>query len=147
MDRVLKPDGVSVHFIECDPDNWWTRQAKRWPSTYCETFIIAPGHTGLLKPTWIADLWWQDSRIEVRGTGGTIPEIGLLSSQFADREWRGKLPAWMAALVWIDRVLAANMFVREALNILLEPIARFFDRDIKTCSAVMIAYRKRWHAR
>lgn len=139
-----KPGGISIHFIECYPRTWLANLVRRrWPDLFEHYFITRPGHIGL---ETIKALKY---RFRIRGfeilavdrVPNILQEVGILS---ATLEVNKRFPLWLNFLIELDALLARNIWVREALNILLRPLAaveKWFTPEHKT-TAVMIAARK-----
>ena len=145
--RVTKVGGISVHFIECHHDTFWTNLTRRrWPELFEKYFIQYPGHIGMETVPAIKDQFVSHGFkiIEIRKVPGLIQEIGILSSTFSQPGFRPVLPLWMRSLVAVDKFLAKNIFVREICNIVLRPLG-WLERvltPVTKATAVMVAARR-----
>jgi ubiquinone/menaquinone biosynthesis C-methylase UbiE len=142
--RVLKKGGRTVHCSEADADNVWFRFAHRYPELFAVHFVDKPGHISLELPTRIRARFLKHGFKEItfRRLNSTIQEPGTLVALF-DNEYRSK-SKWLSASVAIDKVLNANFALREALNFLLEPLAKFDDwlTPLDSTSGALIVYEK-----
>jgi SAM-dependent methyltransferase len=142
--RVLKPGGRTVHCSEADADNVWFRFAHKHPELFAVHFVDKPGHISLEKPTQIRARFLRHGFKEIafRRLNSTIQEPGTLVALF-DNEYRTK-SRWISAAVAIDKVLNATFALREALNFLLEPLAKIEDWlvPLDRTSGALIVYEK-----
>lgn len=127
MHRVLKPGGRAVHVIETDSTNCWFRFAHQFPELFHEYFVERPGHIGLELPSALRARFQQHGFKEVafRRIGGTIQECGTLTG-FFDNEFKSHCRR-LRLLVALDRLVSRNLLVKEATNVLLEPLAKLDD--------------------
>ena len=142
--RVLKKGGRTVHCSEADADNIWFRFAHRYPELFEIFFVNKPGHISLEKPTRIRERFLKHGFREIafQRLSGTLQVPGTHAAMF-DNEYRRK-SIWINACVAIDKVLSANFAIREALNFLLEPLARLEDwlTPVDTTSGALVVYEK-----
>lgn len=127
MYRVLKPGGRTVHVIETDCNNVWFRQAKKIPGFFEKHFVDVPGHVGLELPTVLRERFLKHGFKEVRFKKlySTFQPVSNVSDIFQDNF--EKHPAWLRFVVRVDKVLGKKMAVREALHLLMEPLAQIDD--------------------
>lgn len=127
--RVLKPRGNMLHVVETDANNWHFRFAHRYPDLFQRYFVEGiGGHFGLELPSRAIE------RLEANGfkvlvarkIWGELWEIEGYKLVF-DNEYKYKSKL-IYALVTLSRILSANLVVREALNIALNPISAVVER-------------------
>jgi len=125
--RVLKKGGRTIHCSEALGDSPWWRFARSHPELFQKYFIDIPGHVGMELPTELRKRFLKHGFKEVRFSKlySLIQEPGALSSSF-DNEYREKC-RYMRILVAIDKMLRRSLLVREALNLVLEPLAQLDD--------------------
>jgi ubiquinone/menaquinone biosynthesis C-methylase UbiE len=127
MFRVLKRGGRTVHLIETDSTAPWFRYAKRDPAFFQLYFIDRLGHIGLETPTALRNRFLKHGFREVlfKKTSSNIQELGTISSVFTHR--LKERSAGMRALIAVDKLLGRNLLIREALHLLMEPMAILDD--------------------
>ena len=127
--RVLKPNGKMVHVIETDANNWHFKFAHRHPELFQKYFVEGiGGHFGLELPSKAVQ------RLEANGfeivsaqkIWGELWQIEAYKVMF-DNEYRQKSKL-IAALVILSKALSANVLVREATNIALNPVSAILER-------------------
>ena len=127
--RVLKPGGNMLHVLETDANNWHFRFAHRYPDLFQKYFIEGiGGHFGLELPSKaIERLEANGFRVlAARKIWGELWEIEGYKWVF-DNEYKYKSKL-IYALVTLSRVLSANVLVREAVNIVLNPASALLER-------------------
>jgi len=124
MFRVLKPGGRTVHCAEVDSDNFWFRLGHKHPELFHEYFVDRPGHFGLEMTDKLHARFQKHGFKLVRSQpiSGFTVEPGTVVALF-DNEYR-QYHRWLSPLIAIDRVLNANLLIRECFNVLLEPVAQ-----------------------
>jgi len=127
MHRVLKPGGRAVHVIETDATNIWFRQAKKIPGFFEKHYVDIPGHVGLELPTALRERFLKHGFKEVRFKKlcGDLQPVGNIAIVFKNDF--DKHPAWVRFIVRVDEVLGKKLIVREALHLLMEPLAILDD--------------------
>lgn len=127
MHRVLKPGGRAVHVIETDATNVWFRQAKKIPGFFEKHFVDIPGHIGLELPTALRNRFLKHGFKEVRfkKLHSNLQPVSSIAGVFKDDF--AKHPAWVRFVVRVDGVLGRSLVVREALHLLMEPLAILDD--------------------
>ena len=127
MHRVLKKGGRTVHVIETDSTNRWFRFAHQYPELFQEYFVDRPGHIGLAMPSQLRQRFLKHGFKEItfKKFSGTIQECGTLAGCF-DNEYKAKCKG-LKLIVAADRLCARCLLVKEAVNLLLEPIAKVDD--------------------
>jgi len=142
--RVLKKGGRTVHCSEADADNIWFRFAHRYPELFEIFFVDKPGHISLERPTQIRARFLKHGFKEIlfRRLSSNLQVPGTPTAMF-DNAYRTK-SKWISACVAIDKVLNANFAIREALNFLLEPLARLEDwlTSVDSTSGALVVYEK-----
>lgn len=125
--RVLKPGGRTAHCSEADGTNPWFRFAHKHPDLFQHYFVDKPGHIGLETPTKLRERFLRHGFREItfRKLCSVIQEPGTLTA-FFDNEYKSRSRT-IAFFVAIDRLLSKSFAVREALNFLLEPLAKLDD--------------------
>lgn len=127
--RVLRPGGKMLHVMETDANNWHFRFAHRYPELFQKYFVEAiGGHFGLELPSKaIRRLEANGFRVLKAGKiWGDLWQVQEYKSMF-DNEYREK-STLIRAVVILSKVLSANLVVREALNIALNPISAVVER-------------------
>jgi len=118
-----------LHVVETDANNWHFRFAHRYPDLFQRYFVEGiGGHFGLELPSRAIE------RLEANGfkvlvarkIWGELWEIEGYKWVF-DNEYKYKSKL-IYALVTLSRILSANLVVREALNIALNPISAVVER-------------------
>jgi len=145
--KVTKPGGLSVHFIECKHDTFWTNIVqRRWPELFQKHFIDRVGHIGLESvDTIVSNLKSRGFEIRsIERPPGFFEEVGVLTAQFDLDDYRRVMPAWMKAAVGLDVVCSKNIWVREFFNVLLRPITAIESivTPVEKTTAIMIAANK-----
>jgi SAM-dependent methyltransferase len=127
MHRVLKPGGRAVHVIETDATNVWFRQAKKIPGFFEKHYVDVPGHVGLELPTALRNRFLKHGFKEVRFKKlySNFQPVGNIAGVFKNDF--NKHPAWVRFIVRVDGVLGKKLIVREALHLLMEPLAILDD--------------------
>ena len=127
MYRVLKTGGRAVHVIETDATNIWFRQAKKIPGFFEKHYVDIPGHVGLELPTALRKRFLKHGFKEVRFKKlySNLQPVGNIAGVF--RNDFDKHPAWVRFIVRVDGVLGKKLAVREALHLLMEPLAILDD--------------------
>lgn len=127
MHRVLKPGGRAVHMIETDATNIWFRQAKKIPGFFEKHYVGIPGHVGLELPTALRKRFLQHGFKEVRFKKlySNLQPVGNIAGVFKNDF--DQHPAWVRFVVRVDGILGKKLAVREALHLLMEPLAILDD--------------------
>jgi SAM-dependent methyltransferase len=127
MYRVLKKGGRAVHMIETDGTNVWFRQAKKIPGFFEKHYVDIPGHVGLELPTALRKRFLKHGFKEVRFKKiySNLQPVGNIAGVFKNDF--DKHPAWVRFVVRVDGVLGKKLAVREALHLLMEPLAILDD--------------------
>lgn len=127
--RVLKPGGKMFHIIETDANNWHFRFAHRYPELFQKYFVEAiGGHFGLELPS-CAIKRLEDNGFRVMSAKkiwGEMWQVREYKMRF-DNEYQYKSKL-IKAIVILSKALSANVFIEEALNILLNPISALAER-------------------
>jgi ubiquinone/menaquinone biosynthesis C-methylase UbiE len=127
--RVLKPNGKMVHVMETDANNWHFRFAHRYPELFQKYFVEGiGGHFGLELPSKaIRRLEANGFQVlEAKKIWGELWEIQGYKLVF-DNEYKQK-SKMIAAIVILSKALSANVLVREAINIALNPVSAISER-------------------
>lgn len=127
MYRVLKPGGRTVHVIETDCNNIWFRQAKKIPGFFEKYYVDVPGHVGLELPSALRARFLKHGFKEVKFKKlySTLQPVSDISNIFQNNF--DQHPMWLRCVVRVDRFFGKKMPVREALHLLMEPIAQIDD--------------------
>src|SRR3954467_2428299 len=113
--KVTKPDGLSVHFIECKHDTFWTNIVqRRWPDLFQKHFVDRVGHIGLETVDVIqrrfTDRRFEIIRIEI--PPAILEEVGVLTAQFDYPDFQQVMPLWMKGAVRLDFVVSRNIWLK-----------------------------------
>ena len=127
MHRVLKPGGRAVHVIETDATNIWFRQARKIPGFFERHFVDVPGHIGLELPTALRQRFLKHGfkALRFKKLYSNLQPVGNIASVFQNDF--DKHPAWFRLVVRVDGILGKRLIVREALHLLMEPLAILDD--------------------
>jgi SAM-dependent methyltransferase len=126
--RVLKPGGRAVLVIETDSTNYWMRQLKRDRRLFQKYAVDIPGHYGLELPSELRARFTKHDFKEIRfkRVNGNLQCFGDMSGgwwpDFANFNGLTRF------LLRVDKVLAFNLYFRECLHFLLEPISFIEER-------------------
>ena len=144
MFRVLRPGGRAVHVIETDADNIWYRFAHKHPELFEKYLVQVPGHISLELPGEVRARFVRHGFHEVKFVkfATTVQEVGTLAGMF-DNEYSHK-SGWIRFWAKLDRLAASNLVTREALNLLLEPIAQMADHfsSVNAATGALVVYEK-----
>ncbi len=127
--RVMKPGGKMLHVMETDANNWHFRFAHRYPELFQKYFVEAiGGHFGLELPSRAITRLEANGFmvLEARKIWGELWEIEAYKWMF-DNEYKEKSKLFHA-LATLSGVLSANVLVREATNVVLNPISAVLER-------------------
>jgi len=143
--RVLKPGGRTVHCSEADSVNPWFRFARKYPELFRLHFVEKPGHIGLELPSQLRQRFFKHGFREItfRKLSSIIQEPGTLAGWF-DNEFKTKSRA-IAFFVAVDWLFSRSFAMRQALNFVLEPLARIDDwlTPLDYTSGALIVYEKK----
>jgi SAM-dependent methyltransferase len=144
MYRVLKPGGQTVHVIETDGKNWLMRFAHQQPTLFQKYFVDVPGHISLELPRLVRERFLKQGFKEVRFKkfAGPIQECGGLAGCLDNEYTRGH--PGVKALVTADRILSRNLLVKEAVNLVQEPIAQVLERltPVDNANGLLVIFQK-----
>jgi regulator of sigma D len=118
-----------LHVMETDANNWHFRFAHQYPELFRKYFVEAiGGHFGLELPSQaIRRLEANGFRVlEAKKIWGELWEIEAYKLMF-NNEYKQKSKL-IYALVTLSRVLSANVFIRETINVVLNPISAVLER-------------------
>jgi ubiquinone/menaquinone biosynthesis C-methylase UbiE len=127
--RVLKLGGTMLHVLETDAKNRHFRFAHRYPDLFQKYFVEGiGGHFGLELPSQALQRFESNGFrvVEARKIWGEIWEIEGYKMVF-DNEYREK-SGWIRAVVIMSRILSSNILVREAVNVLLNPVSALAEQ-------------------
>ena len=118
-----------IHIIETDANNWHFRFAHQYPDLFQKNFVESiGGHFGLELPSKaIARI--ENNGFKVLEAGkiwGELWQVQEYKSMF-DNEYQEK-SGLIKVVVSLGKVLSVNLVVREALNIMLNPISAVVER-------------------
>ncbi len=127
--RVLKPSGKMLHVMETDANNWHFRFAHKYPHLFQKYFVEAiGGHFGLELPSKAVQRLEANGFkvLEARKIWGELWQIEAYKLMF-DNEYRQKSKL-IVVMVILSKALSANVLVREATNIALNPVSALVER-------------------
>ena len=142
--RVLKPGGITLHYVEADGDDPLMRFAKRYPELYRRHVIAPEGHVGLEAPAAITARF---RRLGFRALAEIPAYRGLTYVrrfvQYFDNEYAGKARA-VRLLVGLCKLLARMHLVELASNLLLSLLMEIGDRVLpeRWAGGVLVCYEK-----
>jgi SAM-dependent methyltransferase len=145
--KVTKPGGLSVHFIECKHDTFWTNIVqRRWPELFQKHFVDRVGHIGMESVDQIRRQFTDRGFriLQLEKTPGFFQEVGILSAQLNYPDVFAVAPAWLKVCVKLDACAARNIWLRELLNIGIRPLTfaeNGLTAEAKT-TAIMIAAQR-----
>ena len=120
--RVLKPGGISFHYVEVDSPRGWNNWAKRRPDLYQKFFIEQDGHFGLeYYKTTLAR--FKNQRFELL-EHALLAKAILCPSELSKRFLNGYIEESriLKSAVKINSFISKNLFARILLGIALKPI-------------------------
>lgn len=125
--RVLKPGGLTFHYIEVDSPKGLNRWAKRHPELYRKYFVDLDGHLGLeyYKKTLERFSALGFSELDHKVMAKVILPPGELSKRF-NNEYKAKHPVLKIA-VTLDSILSGNILVRTMCGISLKPLQMIIE--------------------
>ena len=145
--RVLKPGGHTLHVAEVDNNNGMFRYAKKSPDNYFRNFIVKiSGHFGLENTV--------DLRQRFERAGFKMVKESLIYDLILDptvflRLWDEGYPdksPLIRALVRLARLVSRNKWLKLAVEIMLEGIARVYEtlfRRVENAQDIGLWYRKK----
>lgn len=125
--RVLKPGGLSFHYIEVDSPKGYNNWAKGYPELYKKYFIEQDGHFGLEYYKNTLDRIKQDefSLLEHKVLAKFILPPGELSKRF-NNEYKAKHVGIRIAAM-LDALISRNILVKAIWGIILKPFEIVFE--------------------
>jgi len=143
--RVLKPEGLSFHYIEVDSPKGYNNWAKRYPKLYKKYFIERDGHFGLEYYKNTLDRFKKHgfSLLEYRVLGKFIIAPGELSKRF-NNEYKAKHVGIKIAATF-DASLSHNVQTKAIWGMILKPFQIVFEPLIPDCYGGMlfVAHKKK----
>jgi SAM-dependent methyltransferase len=145
--KVTKPGGLSVHFIECKHDTFWTNIVqRRWPELFQKHFIDRVGHIGMESVPEIRRQFTDRSFnvVSLEKTPGFFQEVGILSAQLNYADVAAVAPGWLRLCVKCDAAMSGNIWLRELLNIGMRPFTALentLTAEVKTTAIMIVARR------
>lgn len=142
--RVLRPGGLTLHYVEADGDDPLMRFAKRYPELYQRHVIAPEGHIGL-EPTGAVTARFR--RLGFRAVAEIPAYRGLTYVrrfvQYFDNEYAGE--AWVVGLlVGLCKLLTKARMVELASNLVLSLLIEIGDRVLpqRWAGGVLVCYEK-----
>jgi len=122
--RHLRPGGLTAHFIEVEHHSFWSDVALSLsPELFQQEFVNRVGHIALrpigehLEHLNSAGMKLVDLQV----MASHVVECGMIHSMFWPAYAR-VAPAWLRLVSRLDHMLSRNMFVKEAINVVLNPL-------------------------
>ncbi len=140
--RVLKPAGITIHYIETRRLN--NDLEKKYPELYHENFIMKDGHFGMETPTETIQRFIRKFEIvKYKGHASTLSPIEDYCKRF-DNEMKNT-NHWIQTLTFISKLLEGHNYARFLVNCLLGIPARFLNSlaPLDNSSGVFVMARKK----
>jgi ubiquinone/menaquinone biosynthesis C-methylase UbiE len=142
--RVLKPGGLTLHYIEADSSDPLMQWCKQDPELYQKYVIDTEGHIGMETARNTMQRFHRHTLEPVREQGVYrllmyLNRVPLL----LDNEYRQK-SAIIASVVAISNLLLSNKLTELLTNLLLASLMEVADRVLPEdwSNGVLVAYRK-----
>lgn len=125
--RVLKPEGLSFHYIEVDSPKGYNNWAKKYPKLYKKYFIDQYGHFGLEYYKNTLDRFKKHgfSLLQYKLLSKAIIYPGGLSEKFNNEYKTKNLNVRIIATV--DNLLSKNKIIKAFFGIILKPLEIIFE--------------------
>ncbi len=145
INRVLKPGGLSFHYIEVDSPRGYNNWAKRYPELYKKYFIDQDGHFGLeyYKNTLNRFKKHDFSLIEYKVLAKFIIPTGTLSKWF-NNEYKSK-HLGIRIITLFDFMVSYVYLINMIWGLLLKPFEIIFEPLIPDDygGLLFVSYRKK----
>jgi SAM-dependent methyltransferase len=142
--RVLKPGGLTAHYVEADGNDPLMRFAKRYPDLYQKYVVEPEGHIGL-EPAEAVARRFRNVGFKPIAEIPAYRGLSYLSRyvQYFDNEYL-EYSRRIRAIVTICKLLQRVKFVDAAVNILLSGLIEVGDRVLPASWAggVLVLYQK-----
>lgn len=122
--RHLRPGGITAHFIEVEHHSFWSNLGLALsPELFQQEFVTRVGHIALRPIQEHVDHLAKAGLkvIDLQVMASHIVECGMIHSMFWPA-YAPVAPAGLRLVIKLDQLLSRNMFVKEAVNIALNPI-------------------------
>lgn len=146
--RVLKPGGVTFHYIEVDSRKGYNDWAKLKPELYKQYFIELEGHIGL---EYYKDAMSRFERnrlrlIQYKGIGKWLLPPGEFQKRF-NNEYREESRI-VKILATLDSLVAKNVIGKALCGVILKPLSLTLEPLISDdySGLLYVAYKKMEHS-
>ena len=122
--RHLRPGGVTAHFVEVEHHSFWSNLGLALsPELFQQEFVHRVGHIALRPIKEHVDHLANAGLkvVDLRVMASHIVECGMVHAMFWPA-YAPVAPVWLQLATRFDRMLSQNMFVKEAVNLVLNPL-------------------------
>jgi ubiquinone/menaquinone biosynthesis C-methylase UbiE/uncharacterized protein YbaR (Trm112 family) len=145
IERVLKPGGLTIHYIEADSNDPLMRWCKKFPDLYQKHVIDTEGHVGMesARDTMLRFRKYGLEPVYEEGVYRLLMYVNRIPL-LLDNEYRSK-SVIINFLVTSARMLLSNKFTEMAANLLLVGLLEISDQILPEnwSNGVLVAYKKR----
>jgi SAM-dependent methyltransferase len=142
--RVLKPGGLTLHYIEADSQDPLMNWCKKYPDLYKKYIIDTEGHIGMetARQTMLRFRKFNLEPIEEKGVYRLLMYVNrvhlLLDNEYRDRSFLINI------LVLFARLILSNKVTEIIANLLLVVLLEIFDIILPEdwSNGVLVMYRK-----
>jgi ubiquinone/menaquinone biosynthesis C-methylase UbiE len=142
--RVLKPGGLTLHYIEANSSDPLMQWCKQYPDLYQQYVIDTEGHIGMesAKDTMLRFRQLNLKPVNEKGVYRLFMYLNRVPL-LLDNEYRLKSPI-ISLLVTLSNVLLKNSLTELMTNLLLAGLMEVADRILPEnwSNGVLVAYRK-----
>jgi SAM-dependent methyltransferase len=142
--RVLKPNGLTLHYIEANSNDPLMQWCKKYPSLYQKYVIDTEGHIGM-ESARDTILRFHNYNLEPVSEQGVYRLLMYLNRipLLLDNEYRDKSPI-AASIVKLSKILLGNKLTELMTNLVLASLMEIADRVLPEdwSNGVLVAYRK-----
>jgi ubiquinone/menaquinone biosynthesis C-methylase UbiE len=142
--RILKPGGLTLHYIEANSDDPLMQWCKKYPELYQKYVIDTEGHIGM-ESAQDTILRFRHYNLEPVSEQGVYRLFMYLNRVplLLDNEYRHKSPV-TGLLVKLSQILLKNKLTEIVINLILVALIEIADRVLPEdwSNGVLVAYRK-----
>lgn len=146
INRILKPDGKTIHIIETDSENIWFKIAHQNPDLFQKYFIEKiGGHVGLELPVECIKRW-ESNGFEIKDVEkiwGTVWPIKDYKTLFGN-EYLAESNK-LKVMVCLSKLLSRFKIIEIGINIILNPINWVYNKmtNLNNGQGLMIVCKKK----
>jgi ubiquinone/menaquinone biosynthesis C-methylase UbiE/uncharacterized protein YbaR (Trm112 family) len=142
--RVLKPGGLTLHYIEANSSDPLMQWCKKNPDLYQKYVIDTEGHIGMESARDTMERF-RSQNLEPVSEQGVYRLLMYLNRVplLLDNEYRDKSPL-IAAIVVLSKILLSNKLTELIANLMLAGLIEISDRLLPEnwSNGVLVSYRK-----